>query len=205
MFAPLSPADEAVLARVRDEFFKSSPIGIDTEKHATQWLDEHGRLMFGVWAGPAAQTDNLLHEMAHFVEIDERRMGMHGWGLRLPKMHYIPGPYGGSSWCEPKTMQISAREIRVMAYQHHLHVYLGIAPWRERVPRLLGFLPDWYNVPGQRDGGRARWVWSVYDRLIAAPRYSLASFRAEWARRNEALRAKYARSRKRSRALTTPA
>lgn len=205
MFTQLSPTDTAVLARVRDEFFATSVIGIDTTKHDTQWLDERGRLMFGVWAGPAARVSNLLHEMAHFVEIDERRMGKRGWGLRLPKMHYIPGPYGGSTWCEPTTMQITAREIRVIAYQHHLHVHLGIEPWRKLLPDLLPFLPDWYNVPGRRDGSRQRWVWSLYDRLIASPRYSLAAFQAEWARRNDLLRAKYIRAGKLRRAMTTAA
>jgi hypothetical protein len=205
IYAPLSPSDEALLARVREEFFSNSPIRIDTVKHETQWLDASKKLWFGVWAGPAADVANLLHEMAHFVEIDERRMGMHGWGLKLPKMYSLPGRYGGTSWCEPKTMQISARELRVMAFQHHLHVYLGVEPWREQVASLLRWLPDWYNVPGHGDGPRSRWMVAQYDRLIKSPRYSLASFRAEWTRRNEILKARYARADRRARALTSPA
>lgn len=198
LFKGLTPEDTTLLERVRDEFFKDSPIAIDTVKHSTQWLDERGKLVLGVWAGPRAKTDNLLHEMAHFVEIDQPRMGMCAWGLRLPKMHYMPGQYGGHSWCEPKTMQISARELRVMALQHHLHLHLGIEPWREKVGALMKWFPDRYNVPGYRQGAANRWVLAQYDRLIKAPRYSLAAFREEWSRRNEVLRVRYARGGRRA-------
>ena len=84
-------------------------------------------------------------------------------------------------------MQISARELRVMALQHHLHVHVGIEPWREKVAKLLKWLPDYNMVPGRGDAAKERWVLSVYDRLVRSPRYSLASFRAEWERRNALL------------------
>jgi hypothetical protein len=189
----LTKEHQNVLSRTREEFFKNSPITIDLKKSYVQGIEQDGRMWFGVVAGPTADIGNLFHEMAHFVEIDEKRMGKHGWGLKLPRMHCMPGPYGGHSWCEPKTIQISMRELRTFAYQHHLHQYFGIDTWRDRVADLLYFLADWHNIPGVGKEAKERWILSVYDRLVKSPKYSLASFTAEWERRNTILTARYKR------------
>lgn len=183
----LTPEDTSLLTRVREEFFTNSPIAIDTVKHSTQWVRDR-RLCFGVWAGPKAETSNLLHEMAHFVEIDEARMNITGWGLKLPNRRYTKGLYDG---CEPKTMQITAREIRVMALQHNLHEHLGIPTWRDQVVQLLRWLPDAHNVPGASKEAHNRWIMAQYDRLIKSEAYSFSRFNVEWKRRNEILRKRY--------------
>src|SRR5512134_41522 len=45
----------------------------------------NGRLHLGIWAGPSATVFNLCHEMAHFIEIDNRRCHLPGWGLKTGK------------------------------------------------------------------------------------------------------------------------
>ena len=186
----LSAAQEALLDRIEAELFACSPIVIDRVPHGeAQHVDQEGRLHFGVRTGPVMRVSTVLHEMGHFVEIDEERMNTPSWGFRYPNEQYIPGRYGGSTFCEPRTMKITAREMRVMAYEESLRKHFGLNPARETIPDLVSYLPDWYNVPGRvkNEGSRERWVLAHFDRLVRSRKYSYASFVARWTERNAKL------------------
>lgn len=102
------------------------------------------QLAFGGRAGPWENVnhENLAHEMAHFVEIDEPRCAMHGWGLRVPMLRT---PWGKDQI--PQTYQATLRECRTVAIQANLLHATGIAFEPEDFARSFDFLPDYYNVP----------------------------------------------------------
>lgn len=62
-------------------------------------------------AGPGRGIYNLCHEICHFVEIDDKRMMMPGWGIHAPTEYLF-----GRIIYEPVTMQITEREMRACAY-----------------------------------------------------------------------------------------
>jgi len=78
------------------------------------------RYLIGMRAGPSQDIDNLLHEMCHFVEIEEERLIKRppsSWGLSPGKFWQI-----GSNWgFETFTDDQVKREQRVWAYQLSLH------------------------------------------------------------------------------------
>src|SRR5271155_2850520 len=93
-----------------------SPIEITVNLEGMRVID--GCLSLGCRTGPVRTSFGLLHEMSHFVEIDDARMLTEGWGLRLPEV-YVPGQY--ARMCAvPVTKQATERELRVSAYQWHI-------------------------------------------------------------------------------------
>lgn len=199
----MKPSDEAQLHDVIGELFTDrTAVRFDKYLDGVQLVGEDGVLILG-WQIVTDKFDvgALCHELCHFVEIDEPRMSSEGWGFKYPNPQYMPGSYGGSSWFEPKTMSITARELRVLAFQHHVHDHFGMHTWRDDVPKLMRWLPDNYNVPGSgnnHDGSRARWIIAHYDRLVASRRYTYDRFVSEWWRRNDILsrRPKYRAAKK---------
>jgi len=88
-----------------------------------QFNDHEGyiRYNFGFRAGPSYDIFNVLHEVAHAIElpsnqIDRLRVDNYGLDYAESAMVYI----NCSSFCEPKTMQATERECRVFAIQKHI-------------------------------------------------------------------------------------
>lgn len=100
-------------------------------------------MVLGMRAGPTSGCpDVLLHEMAHFVEIDDARCLARGWGLRVPTVEVAGRPYE-----QPATFGCCLREIRVMALQLALGRHFRL----EQDPADLAGLLAW--VPGVWCGG----------------------------------------------------
>ncbi len=190
--------------RMTREFFEPGGVTIDWRLQSQRTAEEEGRLTqvaIGPWAGPEANISNLVHEMSHFVEIDEPRMACFGWGLRLPEIWVY------NRMCvEPTTMQATARELRVFAYQVNVLDYLGEPSSIEDLVGSMVHMPDLVHVPIE-DGTQA---WSEdrrakdwdYREIEASQlrwcarqveehrkEFTLERFLSEWKRRNETLKA----------------
>lgn len=148
---------------------------------------ENGKLQLGCRAGPVEDVYNLLHEMCHFVEIDDARMLCRNWGLRLPEQ-YIPGRYGRMAQI-PVTIAAIERELRVIAFQWNLTAFLE-APRQTAYTMVapMKFMPDFVYVPGgydRLDRKRLRWC---KNRMIELSRVNtIDRFMAEWERKNRLL------------------
>lgn len=161
-----------------------------------QFVDRDGVIYVGNRAGPTRDLSNLAHELSHFVEVDDTRVGFYGWGLKAPEKWIL-----GHRCCEPITMQMTERELRVIAYQVNLLESLG-SPSRPRTfVRSLIYMADFIYVPledgrsaygddaptfeemgpREKDESRIRWM----TRRVEAMRseYTLERFDSEWTRK----------------------
>jgi hypothetical protein len=159
-----------------------------------QWVDAEGTIFIGNRAGPSKGVSNLAHEMSHFVEIDDARVQRYGWGLRLPELYVL-----GQRCIEPATMQATARELRVSAYQANLMASVGAPLNVPHLVRSLEYMPDFLYVPledgrpAYGDGSpedmeyrekidsRIRWMANRVQELRSE--FTLERFRHEWHRK----------------------
>jgi len=150
-----------------------------------------GVLFLGDRAGPGRSQSDLAHEMGHFVEIDDTRMLKRGWGLVYPQVEVA-----GQLCDEPKTMKMTERELRVLAYQANLLEASGARVDTFRLVKPMVFVPDFFFVPledgrdaylaedvpyEKRETSRLRWLRKRVDVLRAE--YTFERFRHEWNRR----------------------
>lgn len=108
--------------------------------------------LFGLRAGPSLSVSFALHELAHLVEIDDRRATMFGWGLDVPTQWVYD-----RLCAEPVTNQATTRECRVVAYQALLGDAIGLKADIRDTVSALQYMPDWWHVPGRSDKARIAW------------------------------------------------
>jgi len=149
-----------------------------------------GSYAFG---GPEDETplhrSMLAHEMAHFVEIDQRRCGSYGWGLKVHEVTVL-----GQKYAEPRTRQCAEREGRVLAYQFNLLEHLGLLHEEtalNAVKAVVNFTPDWIHIPRRSDPGRIQWLLRLVEKNRKT--YTFERFNEEWWRRSEVLKARQQR------------
>lgn len=159
-----------------------------------QRVGTDGVVYVGSRAGPSRALSNLVHELGHFVEIDDARQQVNGWGFKVPLIVVC-----GQTCVEPITLKMIERELRVMAYQVNLMEYLG-APMRVlNLVRALQYMPDFILVPledgrpaysedGTRevpysevDPSRIRWMANRVQELRKD--FTFERFRSEWFRK----------------------
>jgi len=92
------------------------------------------RMILGAKAGPGVDPSNLLHEMAHFIEIDDARCCVRGWGLLT-----------GFDEEPVITYQATERELRVIAIQKLLGEHFGVEADIPKTISSMTFMPDWWN------------------------------------------------------------
>jgi hypothetical protein len=144
------------------------------------------------------RTDDLTHEMAHFVEIDEERMNQDGWGLYVGEWHDGYDKYGG--FYVYNGVKDIERECRVVALQANLHEQLGIPFDVVDFGRALRFVPGFHNLIGEPyyvksavdDRYKHKWVRERIAAHRQDPHFSSESFIAEWWRRNNLLKSRLA-------------
>lgn len=122
-------------------FEGTTVLRIDPEVTGNKVVEQ--AVIFGASAALNIKNENLLHEVAHFVEIDQRRMATFGWGLRCKTQVRIMGNY----YAEPRTSQSTDRECRVIAYQKNLADFLGLEHDHVDFIRSLRFMKDSTFVP----------------------------------------------------------
>lgn len=193
--------------RVYDEFFADAAVRVDWTS-AAQSIDAEDRVVLGPWAGPEATISNLVHEMSHFVEIDERRMTAYGWGLHVPEIHIA-----GRVCLEPQTRQATERELRVIAFQANILEYLGFPRSVRDLVAPLDWMPDFVFVPIE-DGSSAygddrthklsyeaiqksQKRWCAKQVEVLRETFTAERFLSEWKRRNAVLKQREASERDR--------
>jgi len=188
--------NKAVRERIEREFFRNAAVRLEWNLEGQKI--ENNLPVIGARAGPEIKAWNLLHEMAHFVEIDDDRMCSYGWGLRVPEVFVY------DRMCvEPTTTQMTKREIRVIAFQRNVMVYLGMEEPASKSVNSLHFLPDHTLVPledgspayiegrpvckslKQTDKSRMKWIANQVEALQS--KYTLEFFISEWERKNQLL------------------
>lgn len=84
-----------------EEFFNQARVFYKPGLEGSKWI--RGKFYIGDRAGLQVHIGNLLHEIAHFIEIDDERCFKDDWGLIYPQ--------------QPKTFQAVQREARVWGIQ----------------------------------------------------------------------------------------
>lgn len=140
------------------------------------------RIKIGPWAGPETAISNVLHEVCHFVEIDEARMRESGWGLIVPTQFLF-----GKMFNEFSTPKHIYREQRVWAYQLNLHYKYGIREdayeFAKSAQWLGGFGWLLEEHRGKTDKQRLLSFAASIEKLAEDPKYSFDSFMLEFNRR----------------------
>jgi len=121
------------------------------------------------------RLDMILHEMAHFVECDEEKLGLKNFGL----------PWTSSK--HHKTDAAVQRELRVLALQLNACRRLKIPFDMDYEAENLQNVPGWsVHVAGQTEH------WDTYKKMILIPnirriarqkRHQFDHFTTEWQRR----------------------
>lgn len=132
------PVTQAML----DLFANTTAIRVEPNVQG-QRIDVDGTIVIGARAAYQICASNLFHELGHFVEIDTRRMGVFGWGLRCKTKVRVMG----EMYDQPTTHQFTDRENRVIAFQVNLAKHFGIELDISEWARTLRFLPDTSFVP----------------------------------------------------------
>ena len=138
-------AMEPVVDRLIEEFFNTDVIKFKSGVEG-QAISDDGTILLGDRAGPynfegSYSISNICHEMAHLVEIDDTRMRMPGWGLKVRSINVL-----GRKCYEPQDDRITCRELRVAAYQLHLLEYLGVSKTVTDIVDSFDWLPDNIHV-----------------------------------------------------------
>lgn len=174
-----------------------------------QKISNDGKIVFGLrCASISYDLVVLIHEIAHFVEIDEKRMFKHMWGLKVPEKWLF------GQWCiEPVTNQATMRELRVGAIQMNIFEWLGEKGFVEYKRNLFGdyechhktnmysleesienfvdsmkYMPDWYLIPGKGDEKRKVWLTAKLKKFMKV--YTIEWFLRRWEQRCEIVKRK---------------
>lgn len=156
-----------------DFFSLSDAVSISTKKYKEGNYVVNNTMYFSSWAGPDASMWNVIHEMAHFVEIDDARCHRSGWGFVWPEKEIF-----GQIVCEPKTAQDIQRECRTFAIQIHiLERYCPEEVDITYMAELTKWQPGWGNVPKPYIETVKGWIANEYKK------WTFESIRQEWIRK----------------------
>lgn len=136
--------DYAALARVSADFIDPFSDVIGVRDKEGNWIEDN-RFMLGTWAGPSKDIYNLIHEIAHMVEIDDKRCHLPGWGLKYPPEFYWPGHGMVSNGFN--TAKAIYREARVLGIQEVITKHYGIVWNRSYSVSSLKYIDGMCFIP----------------------------------------------------------
>ena len=114
--------DKLWLEKVREIFFTPTKGVIGISKRYNTIID--GRLHLGLWPdAPSANITYLLHEMGHFIEIDNARCHLPDWGLKAGKWNKFFNCSEGMV-----TNKAIERELRVFAIERYIASICDMVP-----------------------------------------------------------------------------
>jgi len=165
-----------------------------------QRIANDGTIYIGNRAGPSKALSHLVHELCHFVEVEDHRIASPHWGLKTPQVWIC------DRWCcEPHTRQMTERELRVISYQLNVLEALGAPSRAIHFVSALEYLADFIHVPLEdgrpaygegapeadkldykdRITSRIRWMAKRAEALRSE--FTLERFDREWARKIDLL------------------
>ena len=185
MLASIDIRNTELLKKIKDQFFQNSPILIS--ETLTGQVVNNGIITLGCMAGQHnASIEYLLHEMCHLVEIEDDRMTQPNWGLKFGSDIQT---IFGTRVQNFKTTQATHREMRVWAYQQHLHELFGIEkPLLETVSvakNMNDFCFIRFSLFQGDEPAALNWVESEVKKMMNT--FSLARFSSEWTRKTKIL------------------
>lgn len=124
---------------LHDKYFRYTTTVISEQIEGMSVL--YRRIILGARLATIVSPSALIHEMAHFVEIDYGRIAKTGWGLKLREIEIA-----GRVCKDPLTMQATERELRVCAYEANIEEKHGITKIEGTI-ESLDFMPDACFVP----------------------------------------------------------
>lgn len=136
-------------------------------------------ITFGAKAGPGEGTvSTALHEMAHFVEIDEDRIASDHWGFHFGTPYFLLD----HSDAMPTSLAATKREIRTWAIQLCLAKSVGMTDETpETLSRSVAFMSDAILIPGTTNDAKNAWASSkIREELLDVDQSEVLS---EWHRR----------------------
>lgn len=160
-----------------------------TARVSAAWDAEHT----SVWDGAlrlgahGMGVSMFAHEMAHLVEIADRRTTKRDFGLRYTRVVRLPPTRHSSGiYPVPRTAQGVERECRVIAISVRILGAIGWTPeaqWidMENTIGALRHLQDWYNVRGRTNEARREWCRRTVARALK--QWPMERVRAEWWRK----------------------
>ena len=175
--------DLELLEVVKEKFYNHHPSMLVNTKSfsAPEEYQNSKTIYLSTYAGPQSHLSNLFHEMAHFVEIDQKRMTLanSGWGFSYGKYWRILN----SSGYECSTMASTLREMRVWAYQINLLKHFNIFTDIQDLTSAADFINSFMFVPGKNKEERHNWIETEVEKMSREVRYSFDAFSMEWERR----------------------
>ena len=131
--------------------------------------------------------DETVHEMCHFVEIDEPRMNKRIWGMWHGTWTPTPWDRYNNGFHEYfKTVDIE-REMRVVAWHSNVCEALGLDPQTEGWIQSFRWLSGWQNLQIE-EASKISWINKTIAEHRQEQRFSYENFVREWWRRNEILK-----------------
>jgi hypothetical protein len=157
----------------------------------------NGRVVVGCKAGPLVAISHLLHEVCHFIEIDNRRVLKWGWGLKYGKT--VPNPYptayAPSYFQEFRTDQHIQRETRVWAMQYVLSKSVNVEVDAYNLAGSAKYLPEFsYFVKGT-DEEATKVIADRIEALAHTEEYSIDAIRSRLSTKRKCLLGMYKRRR----------
>lgn len=125
---------------------------------------------FGARTGPAFGSVNLMHELAHASQFGpdafRTRATADGFVFKVKRIWVY------DRFCiEPKTAQMTDRELDTFAHQLHLMRLAGYKTSDKEFiaysAKLMRWMEDWWHVPGDDEDARAAWCEAEISRRYA--------------------------------------
>lgn len=174
----MASAYKSVPKKLRD-LFVPGVVEYDPDVEG-QRIRDSGAVALGSRCGPDAfDLPALIHEMAHLVEIDDRRVTHYGWGLRITTCVVV----ANRRYEEPVSIQAVRRELRVLAFQANVQYAVGMHRGTDDLVRGLTFVPGFTLVSAWSDAERLVWCAGQIERMRHLDAYSYESFEREWHRK----------------------
>jgi hypothetical protein len=186
--------DEVSIPQPILDLFENAAVKLNPKIEAQKVIN--GVVYLGLRCGPCYTWEALVHEIAHFIEINEARMDQDGWGFKWPQ----DDPTNGF----PQNFATSAhieRELRVHAIALHLFEWAGVNVDPEDLTSSLHFMDYWSiyaeidqialpttkNLTHYKVFDRKMQIWGAIKVREYYKNYNIDDILAEWYRRNDLL------------------
>ncbi|BCB21940.1 hypothetical protein [Bosea sp. ANAM02] len=167
--------DVATFELIRERWFRGCPsVRIDIRTEGVEHDYDARIVTLGCRAGPSYEVGNLLHEMAHLIEIPEHRAVERNFGLKFGT------PFLSRAGVQrlATSYQATLRETRVWSWQFAVMRDLGLNPDIDDLVRPAAWISDFENVPGRDQTEKLRFLADVV--LSGARGRTLAMFDETW-------------------------